>query len=127
MDTLRRVLTGVPAVACALALGACNGVQPMLAPGGPQARSIAHLGWFILITFCAVTVIMWALIFWVAARRRGTLAEHAPYDARSDKRWVVVGGFLIPAVILCVIFVFTLKTMAAFPMGDQEMHAGEPA
>ena len=105
----------------------CQGVQPMLAPGGPQARSIAHLGWFVLITFSAVTVIMWGLIFWVAARRRGTLAEHAPVDAPSDKSWVVVGGFLIPAAILGVIFVLTLNTMKAFPMGDRERFAGPPA
>src|SRR5689334_22202172 len=107
----------------ALAAG-CRGVQPMLAPGGPQARSIAHLGWFVLITFSAVTVVMWALVLWVAVRRRGTLAEHAPYDAPSDKSWIVIGGFLIPATILGVIFVSTLNTMKAFPMGDHEMHAG---
>lgn len=115
------------ALAAAMTTGGCRGVQPMLAPGGPQARSIAHLGWFVLITFCAVTVVMWALIVWVAARRRGTLAEHAPHDAGADTSWVVVGGFLIPTTILCVIFVSTLNTMKAFPMGDHDEHAGPPA
>jgi cytochrome c oxidase subunit 2 len=117
-----------PLVAAAALLAAgCEGVQPMMAPGGPQARQLAHLGWFVLITFCAVTVVMWVLIFRVAARRRGTLAEHAPYDAPSDKRWIVVGGFLIPTIILGTIFVVTLRSMAAFPTGDDEMHAGSPA
>jgi cytochrome c oxidase subunit 2 len=124
---MRRLLLVLSSLATALTAAACRGVQPMLAPGGPQARSIADLGWFVLIIFSAVTVIMWALIFWVAARRRGTLAEHAPYDAPSDKRWVVIGGFLIPATILATIFVVTLGTMRAFPMGDDEMHAGPPA
>jgi cytochrome c oxidase subunit 2 len=127
MRKTRRVAFVCAAVAAALAAGGCRGVQPMLAPGGPQARSIAHLGWFVLITFCAVTVVMWVLIVWVAARRRGTLAEHAPHDAGADKSWIVVGGFLIPATILCVIFVSTLNTMKAFPMGDHEQHAGPPA
>lgn len=99
MISMRRVLTGVLSCAAALHLTACRGVQPMMAPGGPQAASIARLGWFILITFSVVTVVMWALIFWVAARRRGTLAEHAPYDAPSDKRWIVIGGFLVPTII----------------------------
>jgi cytochrome c oxidase subunit 2 len=124
---MRRSLLVLTSVASAGALAACRGVQPMLAPGGPQARSIAHLGWLILITFSVVTVVMWALIFWVAARHRGTLAEHAPHDASSDKSWVVVGGFLIPATILSVIFLATLNTMKAFPMGDHEIHAGTPA
>ena len=127
MRTMRRLLLRYSPIAAPLALGACSGVQPMLAPGGPQAGSIAHLGWFVLITFCAVTVVMWALIFWVAVRRRGTLAEHAPYDAPSDRRWVVVGGFVVPAIILGTIFVLTLNTMKAFPMGDREQHAGPPS
>ena len=126
MGTRRFLLVPAP-IAWALTSAACRGVQPMLAPGGPQARSIAHLGWFVLITFSAVTAIMWALILWVATRHRGTLAEHAPHDAPSDKVWVVIGGFFIPATILCVVFVATLNTMKAFPMGDDERHAGPPA
>ena len=127
MEPRRSRLVVSSSIAAALATTACRGVQPMLAPGGPQARSIAHLGWFVLITFSAVTVVMWALIFWVAARRRGTLAEHAPYDAPGDKSFVVIAGFVIPATILCVIFVATLRTMREFPMGDHDMHAGPPA
>ena len=101
---------------------ACRGVQPMLAPAGPEARDLARLGWFVLVVFIAVTVVMCVLILWVATRRRGTLAEHAPWDAPNDKRWVLVGGFTIPTVILATVFVLTLKTMAAYPMGDNEMH-----
>jgi cytochrome c oxidase subunit 2 len=123
----RRLLLVGSGLTAALSLASCRGVQPMLAPGGPQARSIAHLGWFVLITFSAVTVLMWVLIYWVATRRRGTLAEHAPYDAPADKRLVVFAGFVVPAIILCTIFVLTLKTMSAFPMGDNEMHAMAPS
>ena len=126
MRPMRRLFLVLSSLAAALAAAACRGVQPMLAPGGPQARSIAHLGWFVLITFGAVTVIMWTLVLWVAVRRRGTLAEHAPHDAPTDKSFVVIAGFLIPATILCVIFVATLKTMREFPMGDDERHAGAP-
>lgn len=101
---------------------ACRGVQPMLAPAGPEARDLARLGWFVLLVFVAVTVLMCVLIFWVAMRKRGTLAEHAPWDAPNDKSWVFFGGFLVPTVILATVFVMTLKTMAAYPMGDNEMH-----
>ena len=125
MRTSRRTLLAGLLAAIVPAISACEGVQPIMAPGGPQARELADLGWLVLITFSVVTVVMWVLIFRVAARRRGTLAEHAPHDAPSDKRWIVVGGFLIPTVILGTIFVFTLKTMAAFPAGDHERHAGQ--
>jgi cytochrome c oxidase subunit II len=118
---MRRLLTPATALLAAAVAGACRGVQPMLAPGGPEARELAHLGWFVLLVFSLVTVIMSGLIFWVATRRRGTLAEHAPWDAPNDKRWIVVGGFSIPTVILAIIFVLTLKTMAAYPIGDHEM------
>ena len=114
---------GLLCLASAAALSACSGVQPMLAPAGPAARSIAHLGLFILITFCAVTVVMWVLIFGVLVRRRGTLLEHAPWDAPADKRWVLIGGFILPALVLFSVFVFSLTTMRAFPMGDNELHA----
>jgi cytochrome c oxidase subunit II len=93
----------------------------MMAPAGPAAHRIASLGWFVLVIFCVVTVVMWALVFWAAARRRGTLAEHLAWDAPEDRRWIVVGGFTIPVIILATIFVVMLRTMSAFPMGDQEM------
>jgi cytochrome c oxidase subunit 2 len=99
-----------------------HGMQNMLAPAGPAAARIASLGWFVLITFSAVTVIMWVLVFWVAARRRGTLTTHLPWDAPEDRRWIIVGGFTIPVIVLGTIFALTLKTMAAFPMGDGEMN-----
>ncbi len=95
--------------------------QDMLSPVGPAAARIASLGWFVLITFSIVTVIMWALVFWISWRRRGTLAHHLPIDAAEDRRWIIVGGFAIPVVILAIMFVAMLKTMAAFPMGDGEM------
>jgi cytochrome c oxidase subunit 2 len=98
----------------------------MMAPAGPAASRIASLGWFVLFTFSVATVVMWVLVFWVAARRRGTLDTHLPFDAAEDRRWIVIGGFTIPTLILAVIFVLTLKTMSAFPMGDGDMHPMAP-
>jgi cytochrome c oxidase subunit 2 len=122
---MRRTLL-LSIVASALTSVACTGVQPILAPGGPEARGLADLGLFVLVVFVAVSVIMWALIFWLGVRRRGTLAEHAPVDVPGDKRWLLVGGFIIPAVILGVMFVLTLRTMSAYPMGDDEMNMPPP-
>lgn len=114
-----------PVLIAALA-AACGGSQNMLAPGGPAARRLADVGWLVLITFSAISVVMWLLILWLAVRRRGTLLEHAPWDAGGGMRWVTIGGFTIPTLILAVFFVVTLQTMSAFPMGDNELHAPPP-
>ena len=122
MRRLRRFVLALAAGSCA----ACGGSQNMLAPGGPAARRLADVGWFVLIVFSVVSVVMWLLILWLALRRRGTLAEHAAWDASGDTRWITIGGFTIPVIILAVTFVLTLQTMAAFPMGDNEMRAPPP-
>jgi cytochrome c oxidase subunit 2 len=96
--------------------------ENILFPGGPAARSLADLGWWVLGTFVLVSVVMWVLLGWVALRRRGTLLEHAPWNTGGGQSWILIGGFAIPAVILGVVFVSSLRVMTAFPMGD-----GEPA
>jgi cytochrome c oxidase subunit 2 len=122
----RRLIGSLAAFVLALACGACGGRQNMLAPGGPAARSIAQLGWFVLIVFAAVTVVMWILIFWIAGRRQGSFSEHEPWDAGGGINWLVIGGFTIPAIILAVMFVYSENTMSAFPMGDGEMNPTAP-
>lgn len=123
---MRRRLLSIAAAFAVVATAACGGPQNMLAPGGPAARRLADVGSFVLLVFIVVSVVMWVLIAWLALRRRGTLAEHAPWDAGGGMRWVAIGGFTIPAIILAIVFVLTLRTMSAFPMGDDEMHAPPP-
>lgn len=111
----------VPIILTALLLAfttSCAGVQNTLEPGGPAARSIASLSWFIYITFLVVAGIMWCLLVWVCLRRPGSLAEHAPIDAGGGQNWILTGGFLIPFIILAVVFILGLKTLSAFPMND---------
>jgi cytochrome c oxidase subunit 2 len=70
---------------------------------------------------------MWGLITWSAVRRNGTLATHQAWNAPEDSRWIAIGGFTIPVIVLATIFVVMLRTMAAFPMGDHEMDRGPAA
>lgn len=98
-------------------------MQDILNPGGPAARTLASTGWFVLIVFAAVSVVMWLLVAWLAVRRRGTLTEHAPWDAPADPRWIAIGGLAVPIATLFVVFLVSLKTMAAFPMGGAEPRA----
>lgn len=120
-----RLLLGV-ASCVSLLSAACGGPQNLLAAGGPAARRLADVGWFVLIVFSVISLVMWLLIALLAVRRRGTLAEHAPWDAGGGMRWIAVGGITIPVIVLGILFVIALRVMSAFPMGDDEAHAPPP-
>lgn len=114
-----------PAALFAILLASCKAEQNILAPSGPAANRLANLGGSALITFSVVALIMFSLILWVAIRKRGTLEEHAPADEGGGERWIFIGGFAIPALILAVIFISALRTMAAFPLHDHQPEPGE--
>jgi cytochrome c oxidase subunit 2 len=125
MPTRARFISrAIPGAAAAL-VASCTGAQNTMAPAGPAAGQLAGLGWFVLGVFAVVSLVMWVLIFWLAARRRGTLATHLAWDAPEDRRWIFAGGLAIPAVVFATTFVLMLKTMSAFPMGDHEGMASD--
>ncbi len=108
-------------------VASCAGSENMMSPAGPAAARLARLGWVVLGLFVLVSAVMWALVFWTASRRRGSLETHLPWNAGGDQRWITIGGFAIPAVAFATIFVLMLRTMTAFPMGDGEMAGMAPA
>lgn len=107
-----------------LMLAGCQRKQAFLYTAGPGAASIAWLAWTVLITFCAITAIMWTLILWSVLRRRGSFDTHEPIDVGGGQGWIAIGGFAIPFTILFVFFILSLRGMAEFPM--HENHAGQP-
>jgi cytochrome c oxidase subunit 2 len=115
MSRATRLLRLVIVAVVPAAAAACDS-QSMFKPAGPAARTLSHVGWFVLLTFAAATLITWALLAWVALRRRGTLTEHDPVHAEGGMNWIVIGGFAIPAFVLAIVFIVALRTMAAFPM-----------
>ena len=116
-----RVLLG----AGMLAAAGCDSPQNyMFNTAGPAASMLARLGWQGLIAFTAATLITCGLILWLALRRRGTLAEHAPIDVNGGQSWILIGGFAIPFAVLTFLFISTMDTLAAFPIMDH--HAQLP-
>ncbi len=93
-----------------------TGSESMLNPAGTAAHRISTLGWIVFITFMAVSLIMWILTAWVAVRRKGSLKEHAPYNATGGEQWILAGGIIVPLVVLTCMFVLSETTMAHFPM-----------
>lgn len=95
--------------------------QSMLNPGGPAAHSISTLSWIVFLIFLVVTVVMWVLIGWIAVRRRGTFEQHGPADAEGGVSWILIGGVIVPFVILTVVFILNVDTLSGFPMHDGEV------
>lgn len=118
--TRRRYILTV--LAAALFVSACEG-DSVMNSASPAADTIASLGWSVLIVGMVVCTVVTALVVIPVLRRRGTLAEHMPYDDTGETRWITIGGFAVPAVILGGVFIATIGTLASFPMSDAEQSA----
>lgn len=100
------------AIRCALfasifLLSGCASAPSTFAPGGEAARRILSLTWMMLIVGTVVYIIVMGLM--VIAMRR------APERTQglNTRRFVLIGGFAVPFVILAIVFGFTLTTLNA--------------
>lgn len=97
----------------------------MLSPAGPGARSLARIGSVALIAFSVTTLVTWALLAFVALRRRGSLDSHESPEVGGGHRWILIGGILIPGLTFGAFFLWTLLSMDDFPLHTEEQHAAE--
>ena len=104
--------------ASSIAVSACHGSASVFAPAGPAARAIAHLGLGVLGAFGVIAVVVLVLLIVGALRRSGSFEEHAAPDVGGGQYWLLIGGFVVPAVVLCVVLVATLRTVDRFPLHD---------
>lgn len=72
----------------------------------------ADLAWFVLGLFALTTVVMWLLLVWAAHREPGSFDDHLPLDTREPKRWITIGGLIIPAIAFGVVLVVSLRVAA---------------
>jgi cytochrome c oxidase subunit 2 len=86
------------------------------------ASSIAHFGWLVLVIFGIGAAVMWGLVAWIVARRRGTFDVHEPVATDDGRTWVVVGGLAIPALVF-----FALFGLMFGAMGSTDTHVGAHA
>lgn len=83
-------------------LTGCAGDQSMFAPSGPQAGSIAQLGWF-LVAFASVVLLVVCIALWLAIR------GNAPVRTWMGRPSAVVWlGIAFPAVALSALLLYGL-------------------
>ncbi|HEV8419829.1 MAG TPA: cytochrome c oxidase subunit II [Actinomycetota bacterium] len=102
------------AILFAVGASACAETAPStLHPEGPGADRIAGLWWFMFWVSAVVVAVVTALILigvLPGRRNRGPRGAGAP---RWAGRLVVVGGVVVPVIILAVLWVLTLSDMSA--------------
>jgi len=83
----------------------------MLHPAGPAASPLASLGWVLLAISVVVVLVVSALVL-TAVLRAGRESTGVRRSGRGLS-WIVVGGLVVPTVILTIVFVLTVRTLGA--------------
>jgi cytochrome c oxidase subunit II len=100
-----------------LLLAACDARMSMFRPASPEAARISRLTWFLVVAAAVVYVVVIAfLVAAILRRRRGD--ARAVDLAPTGSRAVIVGGAVIPGIILVAIFILGLGAMRTYPTAD---------
>jgi cytochrome c oxidase subunit 2 len=81
----------------------------ILSGAGPVASMQARLGWWLLAVAAAVVVVVAVLVLIAAWRARGG-NDRVVERSGSGLRWLVIGGMIVPAIVLTLTLVFTVTT-----------------
>jgi len=88
-------------------LSACAGSPSALDPQSSQARHISGLWWLMLAMAAVVYLVVSGLVIVAALRRRRAVSD------RLTHRFIVYGGLVVPALILAVVAIYTVRTTNA--------------
>lgn len=114
--TIRNLTAWASLTALALLLAGCGQSPSALNPRGPAADRITWLWWFLLAMGTVVFLVV--LIFLALALFHRRRQGYANNSMQSGARIVLFGGIIMPAVILTVVFGFTVATLNAISMPD---------
>jgi cytochrome c oxidase subunit 2 len=79
---------------------------------GPVGDRVAALGWILLLVASAVVLVVSVLVL-LGVLRRGSRTFAPVERSGGGLRWIVLGGIVVPSVILLAAFVLTVTTQAA--------------
>jgi cytochrome c oxidase subunit 2 len=93
--------------------------QSALDPHGPVAARIATLANILFAIATTVFVVVLAFLIIGIVRRRQAVASSTAEGTPDSSRTIVVGGIILPAIILVAVFAYTLRDMIALAGPDQ--------
>lgn len=113
---LGRILSA--ATALLITVG-CQGerVQSSLHPGGPAAEAIARLWWVLLGVLGSYTLAVFVLAG-IAIFRRPPSPTHRQPDPQEGQRFILIGGAILPALILVPTLAYTVHTTTSLRMRE---------
>ncbi len=94
---------------------ACDGAPAIFGTHGLAADRIAALGWVLTITSCVVVAVITVLVVVALLRRRPTRVgegRDTVEPAAQAVRWIVIGGVVVPGIIVLATFSVTLVVQA---------------
>jgi cytochrome c oxidase subunit II len=106
----RRAAIVIGASAMALLLTGCGGSPSTLDADGPKGSHIATLWWVMFAISVIVCVIVFGMLMYAVFRRRPE-APSGQEDKTDGTTLVLVGGAIVPGVILLAVFGFVLYVM----------------
>lgn len=105
-----------------LLISACSNpaISPPISPStldphGPDAAHIAQLWWVMFGFGTVIFLIVIVLLFAAILRGRRATAETDPDQPSADegRNWPILGGILLPLVVLAIVFGYNIYTLAA--------------
>jgi cytochrome c oxidase subunit 2 len=106
-------------VALLFLFSGCADSPSTLEPHGPGAETIATIGWLMFIIAAAVFVVVMGLLLYALFRPRQE-GEEGRFKPGQLNRFVIIGGLIIPLVILLAVYGFALYAMAALAAPSDE-------
>lgn len=102
-----------------LLLTSCSGPYSSLDPAGPSASTAALL-WYAMFAYAAVVFVV-VLLLWIQAARRPADAPDDPRTLRTQQRWILGGGVLLPMLSISLLLLFGIpmgRSMLPLPPAD---------
>ena len=115
-----RARIGLAALALTgLLLAACGQDQSTFGSAGPRAERISTLGWLMTgLGTLVFFIVLGALGFALVRGRRNETTDTG--DDRSGLRLVIIGGVILPLLVLPIVFFETLRSMSSLSEPDGE-------
>lgn len=105
----RYLASAVLALLTVAGLAGCGDAPAIFDAAGPAARAINRLWWLLFGLGSAVYIVVMGYLLLALYRRRQSAAENLAMGGNT--RPVLWGGIIIPAFILLIVYVFTVRTL----------------